>query len=91
MGKRYSELDVINGAVDDIMSGRPIDDAIGEIGAAVDAALAKHRERDEQLRELLSYCRERTGDQSEVNSDLDASDAYEDVFLKLAAILDGEQ
>lgn len=56
-----------------------------------DQLLSAITAKDEQLRELLSYCRDRTGDQSEVNSDLDASDAYEDVFLKLGQILDGEQ
>ena len=76
MGKKYSELDVINGAVDDIMGGRPLEDAIGEIGSAVDSAISKHRAQDEQLRELLSYCR---------------STGYGDVADRLTAILDGEQ
>jgi hypothetical protein len=87
VSKKYSELDVINGAVDDIMAGRPIDDAIGEIGTAVDAALAKHREKDEQLRKLLSYCK----GMSDGNESGDAREAYDDVADKLAAILDGEQ
>lgn len=33
-------LRVISGAVDDMMGNRPVEDAVGEIGTAADAALA---------------------------------------------------
>lgn len=87
---KYSELDVINGAVDDIMGGRPVEDAIGEIGVAVDAALAKSREKDEQLRELMLYCGRTAND---VTSDTGEAVgvAYSDIFVRLQEILDGEQ
>jgi hypothetical protein len=40
MSELESLLAVIDGAVDDATAGRPIDDVIGEIGVAVDKALA---------------------------------------------------
>jgi hypothetical protein len=87
---KYSELDVINGAVDDIMGGRPIEDAIGEIGSAVDAALAKHREKDEQLRELLSYCKTEA-EKFDPDDQHDEFNPYDDLVYRLSEILDGER
>lgn len=47
------------------------------------------REKDEALRELLSYCRGREEYKGRAN-DIGADTAYGDVADKLAAILDGE-
>lgn len=62
---------------------------MGKLGRALESQLHK----DEQLRELLSYCRSAArGNRSD--TDLEASGAgtaYDDVADKLAAILDGEQ
>jgi hypothetical protein len=33
-------LEIISGAIDDMVGGRPVEDAVGEIGNAVDRALA---------------------------------------------------
>lgn len=42
--KQY--LDIIDGAIDDITGGRPVEDAIGEIGATVDRAKEFLNERN---------------------------------------------
>lgn len=50
--------------------------------------LAEPWKRDEQLRELLSYCRVYADPQEQESGD--AREAYQDVVDRLAAILDGE-
>jgi hypothetical protein len=91
---RYSELEVINGAVDDIMGGRPVEEAIGEIGNAVDTALAAQRQKDEALRELLSICRLGQETHPQTYSDPKVDQGYKlamgEIADRLAAILDGE-
>lgn len=60
-------------------------ETVSNLGQA-ETTLGAYRDRDEQLRELLSYC------QSELNdAHGGAWDAYSDVAKKLTTILDGEQ
>jgi hypothetical protein len=53
--------------------------------------LDKAIRKDEQLRELLSYCRTASGGPPFEGPKEDVDRAYNDVANKLAAILDGEQ
>jgi len=53
-------------------------------------AYRARREQDEQLRELLSYCKVEA-EKFDPDQQIDEFNPYDDVAYKLAEILDGEQ
>lgn len=57
---------------------------------AADAALSKYVDREDRLRELLSYCRTKADGPTESNMYGDNS-VYDDIANRLANILDGEK
>lgn len=69
-----------------VTTGQVAQQAIERLGRQVREIVKKERQRDEALRQLLSYCE----DQAQHSGYALEESAYDDVAQKLRGILDGE-